>query len=258
MRKFLIFLLGSLRFIIKATLTLVLIAATAFAAFVGWNVGHYESRIDLPSRQQLEATSAAGGICGPHRERDFIRLAAVPPLVRDAFLAAEEPDFFQRLPISHPFLELARGARHPPLISLAVARCLLRSAGQKCWQTQLERGVCDFVLASRLERTYSREFICELYLNETWLGRHAWGASAAADAYFAKPLADLTPDEAAYIAALPRAPSVISSHPDRGLQRRNFVIDRMQQAGTLSMAEAASAKERPLLLQAVSAPSQPP
>ncbi len=258
MRKFLIFLLECLRFLIKATLALVLLAATTFAAFVGWNVGHYESRIDLPSQQQLETISASGGICGSHGGRDFIRLAAVPPLVRDAFVAIEEPDFFQRLPISHPFLELARGARHPPLISLAVARCLLRSAGQKCWQTQLERGVCDFVLVSRLERTYSREFIFELYLNETWFGRRAWDASAAADTYFAKSLADLTPDEAAYIATLPRAPSLISSHPDRSLQRRNFVIDRMERAGTLGAAEATSARERPLLLQAVSAPSHSP
>jgi membrane peptidoglycan carboxypeptidase len=256
MRKFLTFLIPFVSFLIKAVLALLLIAATAFAAFLGSTVGHYESRIDLPSQQQLEAISTAGDICGPHGEHDFIRLATVPPLVRDAFLAAEEPDFFQRLPISHPFLELARGARHPPSISLAVARCLLGSAGQKCWQTQLEWSVCYFVLTSRLERTYSREFIFELYLNETWFGRRTWGVSAAANAYFAKSLSDLTPDEAAYIAALPRAPTLISNHPERGIQRRNFVIDQMERVGTLSAAEAAAARERPL--QVVSPSSRSP
>src|SRR5579871_6846869 len=98
MRKFLIFLFECLRFLIKATLALVLLAATTFAAFVGWNVGHYESRIDLPSQQQLETISASGGICGSHGGRDFIPLQRFRHSFEMHSSPSRNPTFFSGCP----------------------------------------------------------------------------------------------------------------------------------------------------------------
>jgi penicillin-binding protein 1A len=91
--------------------------------------------------------------------------------------------------------------------------------------------------------------IFEIYLNEVWFGRRSHGAAAAANAYFGKSLSDLTLDEAAYLAALPRAPYSVGRDRELGIRRRNFVIDRMAEAAAVSPAQAASAKQQPLLLR---------
>lgn len=92
-------------------------------------------------------------------------------------------------------------------------------------------------------------------MNGTWFGRGAYGASAAANAHFGKSLSDLTLEEAAYVAALARAPYSINRNNERGTERRNFVIDRMRKAGAISPEQAESAKQRPLLLREVFAPT---
>jgi penicillin-binding protein 1A len=124
------------------------------------------------------------------------------------------------------------------------------SLSPRCAQSHSDRLVCNVLLLIRTERTLSRDFIFELYLNETYFGRRVYGVAAAAKAYFAKPLTDLTAGEAAFVAVLPRAPTLIRGNLARVTERRNFVIDRMQHAGSLSAAEAESAKQQPLLLQA--------
>ena len=91
-------------------------------------------------------------------------------------------------------------------------------------------------------------------MNEIWLGRGAYGAGAAAAAYFGKSLAELNLDEAAFLAALVRQPSLVRRGEKASLQRRNFVLDRMRQADMISAEEVASAKEQPLILRSVSGP----
>src|SRR5207253_11514027 len=98
----------------------------------------------------------------------------------------------------------------------------------------------------------SKNTIFEIYMNETYLGRGAYGAGAAAVAYFGKPLAELSLDEAAFLAGLVRNPALVRRGQEPGLQRRNVVLDRMGQAGMISTEKAASAKERPLVLRSVS------
>ena len=99
---------------------------------------------------------------------------------------------------------------------------------------------------ARIARVFSRERILEIYLNENYFGRSAYGVGAAANAYFGKPPALLSIDEVAFIAALPKAPWQIGRRKDIALERRNRIVERMLQSGFINEADAASAKERPL------------
>jgi penicillin-binding protein 1A len=239
----------------------VLTTAAAVVTFVaGWFYGYYGARVMLPGGPQLAILSAANGICRPQGARDFLTLEATPPLVRNAILAARDPGFFER-PQINPAYDLLRTmftrTTNPRsfAISAPVERCLM-SLSRQCWQTRLEWHVCGFILAYRMETRLSKDFIFELYLNEIHFGRGAYGVVAAANAYFAKSLSDLTADEAAFIAALPGSPQLLARNALRAKEQRNLVIDRMVAAGTLAADEAAAARERPLLLQTISTPDK--
>ena len=111
-----------------------------------------------------------------------------------------------------------------------------------------ERKIKEIILATRLEETLSKDRILELYLNEIFLGQNSYGVTAAALTYFNKPLRDLAPHEAAFLASLPKAPS--DYHPvrraDRLLARRNFVLREMNENGYLTDAEYEAEVAMPL------------
>jgi membrane carboxypeptidase/penicillin-binding protein len=245
-----------LKVFVKVAAALLVVATVALAAIGGWFIWHYEYEIGLPRSQELATVSAAGRICSTGGERTFLPLAAIPPMVRGAFLAAEEPDFYDRAPVSF-FIEIANAVRfnRPPrisAISTAVARCLM-SLSPECCKKRLDWHIGTLVLISRVERTLSKNLIFEVYLNEAWFGRGSYGPVAAAGSYFGKSLSELTVEEAAYLAVLPRAPAIVRDN-EHGIRRRNVVIDRMLAAGIISQAEAASAMQRPLLLREIARP----
>jgi membrane peptidoglycan carboxypeptidase len=130
---------------------------------------------------------------------------------------------------------------------MALARCLTRQNPQCC--RNIDWQVVSAIVVYRLERDFPKDAIFETYLNEVWMGRDSYGAAAAADAYFGKLMGDLSVDEIAFIAALPRAPTLMSRTLERGTERRNFVLDRMVVAGAISSAEAESAKQVQLRLR---------
>ena len=114
----------------------------------------------------------------------------------------------------------------------------------------IDRKIKEIILATRIEKSMSKEKILELYLNEIFLGQNSYGIASAADTYFSKALDELTLEEAAYLASLPKAPS--NYHPvrqkDRAIARRNFVIREMAENGYVSAdAEALIAKSKELI-----------
>jgi penicillin-binding protein 1A len=115
-------------------------------------------------------------------------------------------------------------------------------------EVSFTRKIKEALLAMRIERTYSKDKILELYLNEIYLGLSAYGVAAASLVYFDKSVNELTIAEAAYLAALPKAPS--SLHPirnrDRAIERRNYVIDRLLENGWIKQADADAARKEPL------------
>ena len=109
-----------------------------------------------------------------------------------------------------------------------------------------ERKFKEILLALRIERTFTKDRILELYLNEIFLGNRSYGVAAAALNYFDKSLDELTIAEAALLAGLPKAPSSYDpiEHPDAALARRDYVLTRMRDDGYITPAEAAAAARR--------------
>jgi len=124
-----------------------------------------------------------------------------------------------------------------------VAKNLLLNSERK-----LDRKLKEAILSIRMERTFKKEQILELYLNEIYLGMNSYGVAAAALNYFGKELADLSVEEAAYLAALPKGPN--NYHPFRQVQkateRRNWIIDQMAENGFITSGEARTAKAKEL------------
>ena len=126
-------------------------------------------------------------------------------------------------------------------ITQQVAKNFLLSSEQK-----LDRKLKEAILAIRIERAYSKDRILELYLNEIYLGMGSYGVAAAALNYFSKELGQLTIEEAAYLAALPKAPN--NYHPFRRAKeatiRRDWIIDQMADIGAISVATPGQPRPR--------------
>ncbi len=115
-------------------------------------------------------------------------------------------------------------------------------------EVSLERKIKEAMLALKMERTYSKDKILELYLNEIYLGLGAYGIAAASLIYFDKSVHELTVPEAAYLAALPKAPTSLNPYRqrERATERRNYVVDRMIENGYIPAREGDAAKKAPL------------
>jgi penicillin-binding protein 1A len=191
------------------------------------------------------------------RERRLFQpIETVPPLLVNAFLSAEDKDFYHHGGIAidgvvralrDNLLQKLDGGSGPLVgastITQQVAKNFLLSSEQT-W----DRKIQEALLAVRIESTFSKDRILELYLNEIFLGLNSYGVAAAALNYFDKALYQLTLSEAAYIAALPKGPNNYHPfrRPEAALERRNWVIDRMVENGYVTPAEADAAKAEPL------------
>jgi penicillin-binding protein 1A len=185
--------------------------------------------------------------------RIFTPIAVVPKLVVAAFLSAEDRRFYEHNGLDYWGILRALvtnvqnyGKKRPEgasTITQQVAKNFLLSAEQN-----LERKLKEAMLAIRIERTYSKDKILELYFNEIYLGMGSFGLAAAALNYFGKELRELTIEEAAYLAALPKAPN--NYHPFRKTReatiRRDWIIDQMADAGYITAEQGRIAKATPL------------
>lgn len=187
-------------------------------------------------------------------KRVFVPYPFIPDMVVHAFISAEDQNFFQHKGVD--LFAIARAAvtnlrnfgssRRPvgaSTITQQVAKNFLLTN-----EVSFERKIKEAILATRMEKALTKERLLELYLNEIYLGQRSYGVAAAALTYFNKSLDELTVSEAAYLAALPKAPN--NYHPVRNreaaLSRRNWVIDRMAEDGSIPHAQAELAKATPL------------
>ncbi len=184
--------------------------------------------------------------------RLFAPADTIPPLIKQAFISAEDKNFY-----THEGYDLrgigaaaidavrtrGRDVRGASTITQQVMKNFLLSGDRRA-----ERKIKEIILAARLEETLNKEKILELYLNEIFLGQNSYGVAAASQTYFNKTLDALAPHEAAFLASLPKAPS--DFHPvrrkDRLLSRRNFVLREMFENGYISQAVYTSEMELPL------------
>lgn len=182
--------------------------------------------------------------------RIFVPVDEVPPLVKNAFIAAEDRTFY-----SHPgfdakgilsaVVDYARGQRlrGASTITQQVLKNFLLTD-----ERSFDRKIKEIILATRIEQVMTKDQILELYLNEIYLGARAYGIVAAGQNYFGKQLEDITPAEAAYLAALPKAPSDL--HPvknhEKAVDRRNYVLGQMLRNDFITAEEEAIARAAPL------------
>ena len=233
----------------------------AFMAALTIGAVFYMYGRDLPNHEQLAQYTPAtisriysgeGHIVDEFaRERRlYVQAEEIPELVKQAFISAEDKNFYQhkgydlRGMVAAAF-DAARGGRlrGASTITQQVMKNFLLSSDRSA-----ERKIKELILASRLEDTLSKDDILELYLNEIFLGQNSFGVAAAAQTYFNKTLGQLNPQEAAYLAALPKSPS--NRHPvrnlDEALKWRNFALREMRENGYIDQATYVAAKDAPL------------
>jgi penicillin-binding protein 1A len=235
------------------------------AAGVAGLLWHFSQ--DLPDYSQLQAYeppvmtrihAADGELLGEYaRERRlYLPIQAIPKLVTNAFLAAEDKNFYEHGGIDYTGMARAAllyvqnyGSNRRPqgasTITQQVAKNFFFSS-----EVSFVRKIKEALLAMRIERAYSKDKILELYLNHIYLGLGAHGIAAASLVYFDKSVNELTVAEAAYLAALPKAPALL--HPvknhDRAVERRNYVIDRLLENGWIRQVDADAARKEALVV----------
>ena len=239
-----------------ATGALVFVVAACAAALMIWK---YQQ--DLPDYTQLQnyeppvmtrVHAGDGSLLAEYaRERRlYLPAAAIPPLVKQAFISAEDKNFY-----SHNGIDLegvgravtvlvqGKRAQGASTITQQVAKNFLLTN-----ERTFERKIREALLAVRIESAYPKEKILELYLNEIYLGLGNYGVAAAALNYFDKSVGELSVSEVAYLAALPKGPSNYQpfSHHDKAIDRRNWVIQNMVSNGFVSPEDGEKAKQEPL------------
>jgi len=191
-----------------------------------------------------------------HQRRLFQPVETIPPLVVDAFISAEDKDFYAHHGISPDgvmravrdnVLQYFGGGSGPQVggstITQQVAKNFLLTSEQT-----LDRKIKEAILAVRIDATYSKDKILELYLNEIFLGLNSYGVAAASLNYFNKALYQLDISEIAYLAGLPKGPNNYNPfrHPQAAIQRRNYVLDQMLDNGYITQAQHDTAMQESL------------
>ncbi|HSF33046.1 MAG TPA: PBP1A family penicillin-binding protein [Candidatus Tectomicrobia bacterium] len=174
--------------------------------------------------------------------RVLIPLEKIPAMLKEATLAVEDARFYSHGGID--FIGIVRAARSNVQAGEVVegASTITQQVAKMLFLTHrktFERKLREIILAMRMERLLSKDEILEIYLNQTYYGHGAYGVEAASNMYFGKNVGDLSLDEAALLAGLPKAPSAYSPYnaPDRALRRRAHVLRRMVEAGYLTAEE---------------------
>ncbi len=249
--------------ILSVSVALILVGAVAVGAgavYVLYSFGR-----GLPEYKQLavyeppvmtRVHAADGQLIAEYarQRRLYVPIAAVPQVIIDAFLSAEDKNFYDHMGIDiNGVLRAiitnvqAIGSDKRPVggstITQQVAKNFLLNN-----EVSYERKIKEAILALRIERAFTKDRILELYLNDVYLGRGAYGVASAALNYFDKSLEEVTLPEAAYLAVLLKAPN--NYHPiyktEAAIIRRNWIIGRMLEDGKITQEEAETAIATPL------------
>jgi penicillin-binding protein 1A len=243
-------------------LSVVALAGVAVAIYAAWLFHDMPDASELADYRPPTATRVFawdGTLIGEfsRERRIFVPYDQIPPQLVQAFLAAEDRNFFEHggvdpagmaRAMGKNILNAARGRRLEggSTITQQVAKNVLLTN-----EATVGRKMKEAILANRLEQTLTKQHILELYLNEIWLGYRSYGVAAAAYNYFGKSLGELDLAQMAYLAALPKGPD--NYHPVRNkaaaIRRRNWIIGEMAQLHDVSQADADAAMKEDLTVQ---------
>jgi penicillin-binding protein 1A len=203
-----------------------------------------DALIDYRPRIPLRVYTADGVLIGEFGEerRTFVRIEDVPDVMKHAVVAAEDARFFEHAGVD--LVGVARAAlanlsaggteQGASTLTMQLAREFFLSP-----ERTYTRKIIEILLAFRIEESLSKDQILELYLNQIFLGKRAYGFAAAAQTYFGKPLAQVSAAEAAMLAGLPKAPSRFNPlvNPKRATERQRYILKRMLESGFLTQAQ---------------------
>lgn len=244
-----------------ATGVLLFVIGSAAAGYMIYRASHdlpdYESlaKYEPPVMTRIHAHDGSLIAEYARERRIFVPINTIPKLMIAAFLSAEDRRFYEHGGID--MTGVARAAvkfaetkltghgsiQGASTITQQVAKNFLLTSDRT-----FDRKIKEAILAVRIERAYTKDKILELYLNEIYLGLGSYGVAAAGLNYFNKELKDLSIEEVAYLAALPKAPNNYHpfKHTQRATERRNWIIGQMWENGYITAEAAAEAKKKPL------------
>ncbi len=244
-------------------ITLVLIGTGVVAIGVFYLVLQYSR--DLPDYSQLAQYSppvvtrlyaADGHLIDEYakEKRIFVPIHAIPKKVINAFVAAEDKNFYTHPGIDLPSIfragaqNLVNLGKHKSLVGGSTITQQVVKNFLLTNEKSFNRKIKEAILSFRISQAYSKDKIMELYLNQIYLGNHSYGIAAAALNYFNKSLDELTVEESATLASLPKAPSTLDPrrYPEKNKERRDWVISRMEEDGYISEVDAVLATSKPV------------
>ena len=256
--------LGTLGFLVKAGLVLVVAGGLAaggagYALYrsVAADLPDYSWLADYHPPQMSRVYAADSRLMAElaQERRVFVPIEAMPQRIQQAFIAAEDQNFWHHRGVDPVAIARAvmvnveqLGSGRRPIgastITQQVAKNMLVGADRT-----MTRKVREAILAFRIEGAMPKQRILEIYLNEIFLGQQAYGVAAAAQGYFNKSLDELTLAETAFLAALPKAPNNLNPvrFPEAARARRDYVLGRMADDGYVTQAEAAAARAEPIV-----------
>lgn len=190
-------------------------------------------------------------------KRIFTPIENIPNVVKNAFISAEDKNFYKHRGIDPQAIISAsiynvfayfnkQQFRGGSTITQQVVKNLLLTN-----ERTIERKIKEAILSYRITKDFSKDKILELYLNHIYLGNNAYGVASAALNYFNKSLSEITTEEAALLAAMPKAPGKLNpvNNYDAALARRNWVLERMYKDGYIGKSEYEKAITQPINLQ---------
>ena len=210
---------------------------------------------DYRPKLPLRVYSAEGALMGEFGEerRNLTPIEDIPEVMKNAVLAIEDTRFFQHGGVDYKGMVRAGLANFGRVksqgastITMQVARNVYLSS-----EKTFTRKIYEILLTFKLEHLLTKNQILEIYMNQIYLGNRAYGFSAAAEAYFGKPLKSVSVAEAAMLAGLPKAPSAYNpiSNPKRARVRQLHIIDRMEANHFITAEEAAEARTEELKIR---------
>jgi len=240
--------------LIAVSLVLVAAGVGALTVVLLWpNLPSLEVLTDYRPKIPLRIYSAEGELIGEFGEekRAVVKIQDVPQVMKAAILAAEDDRFYQHGGVDYVGVVRAavanlQGRREgASTITMQVARTFFLTR-----EKTFARKLSEVLLAFKIEANLTKDQILELYINQIFLGQRAYGFGSAANVYFGKTLAELTPAEAALLAGLPQAPSRQNPfvNPKRAQERQHYVLRRMYDVGWLSQEQYKKSLAEPLRL----------
>ncbi len=210
---------------------------------------------DYRPKLSMRVYSVEGTQIGEFGEerRNLTPFKDIPKVMKDAVLAIEDARFYQHGGVDYIGLlraslaNLGRAkSQGASTITMQVARNVYLSS-----EKTFTRKIYEILLTTKLEHMLSKDQIFEIYLNQIYLGNRAYGFAAASEAYFGKPLKNISIAEAAMLAGLPKAPSAYNpiANPKRARSRQLYIIERMEENGFITKAEAVAAKQEELKIR---------